>query len=90
MKWILEKYGIKMRTGLKWLITVYNAGFCEHINEPSGFSKAGNFLTISSCNMIASERAEGIILFCLYLSCSYMSFLLYNLQSKENASELSS
>jgi hypothetical protein len=44
LKWILTKYGEKVRTGLIWLRRGMGAGSCEHSNKPLGSIKGGEFL----------------------------------------------
>jgi hypothetical protein len=42
LKWIFQKYNMKMRTGLNCRRIGIVAHFCEHCNEPSGSIKVGH------------------------------------------------
>jgi len=45
LKWILKKEGVRMWTGIIWLMIRPAASCCEHSNEVSDFIQSREFLT---------------------------------------------
>jgi hypothetical protein len=85
LEWTLKKYGEKLWTGFIWLRRESRvASSCEHGNEPSGFTKHGEFpdqlrdLQASQglCSMELA-RTDGVS--CSYKDCHFMEQNLHSI-----------